>query len=484
MDQRILNGSGKVEITEEQLRTFARLSVMGALQKTQVNRQALLDRGNGFQSMYGYNGARDYYTSLGYPKTVRFQDYEDFYYRGDIAGKIVDLPAKDTWKKPPLISDGRQTEKEEKEIREEKQPLNTPFLEDWDTVVNRRKVWHYLSRADRISGIGRFGVMFLGIKNSGKTSDPLNFNAYDLESLMYLSVFSEGSVEIVELEEDNKDKRFGLPKFYRIKMGENTKYDETVHWSRIIHFADDLTENEVYSRPRLERVVNRLHDLMKVVGGGSEATWRLAYQGIHANIKEGYNFTPEQRKFLADEIDEYIHDTKRFVRTQGVDITQLGGQVVDPSGLFNINISLISAASGIPQRILIGSERGELASSQDAENWAGIISSRQTEYGEPLLRKFIDRLIWLGILTKPENGLNAYGLTWPDIYQMSVKEQAEVGSIEASTTAVENQDLNLPIITRWRRAGLTQAEIDRALADKNKEIEFGFGDFITPGLQY
>ena len=54
--------------------------------------------------------------------------------------------------------------------------------------------------------------------------------------------------------------------------------------------------------------------------------------------------------------------SRRVIRTQGMELNTLGGAVANPQGPLDVIIKLVSVASGIPIRILTGSERGELAS--------------------------------------------------------------------------------------------------------------------------
>ena len=56
-----------------------------------------------------------------------------------------------------------------------------------------------------------------------------------------------------------------------------------VHYTRVIHVAEGLLENDVLGTPRLEPIVNRLIDLEKIVGGGSEIFFLNARGGIHMN---------------------------------------------------------------------------------------------------------------------------------------------------------------------------------------------------------
>lgn len=106
-------------------------------------------------------------------------------------------------------------------------------------------------------------------------------------------------------------------------------------------------------------------------------------------------------------------------------------QVSDPSSHVNIQIQMISAQTGIPKRILTGSERGELSSSQDTDQWKETIQSRREEYAEQVvLRPFIDKLIAYGVLPAPKEK-NQYGIRWVDLYAIGDKERAEIGKIRS-----------------------------------------------------
>jgi hypothetical protein len=109
-------------------------------------------------------------------------------------------------------------------------------------------------------------------------------------------------------------------------------------------------------------------------------------------------------------------------------VQDLGSDVVDPSGLFGIIISLIAAARGIPQRILIGSERGELASSQDMRNWSNVVMSRRTKFAEPyIVRPFANRLIKWGALPRPKTG--KYSIEWANLFTPTELEEAQSSSL-------------------------------------------------------
>jgi hypothetical protein len=194
-----------------------------------------------------------------------------------------------------------------------------------------------------------------------------------------------------------------------------------IDWSRVIHAIDNPLDDNVFGVPRLESVFNVLDDLMKVTGGTAEAFWLEGRGGLQVDVDKEMDLQQEDADDLEDEFTKYYHNLSRFLRTRGVTTTQLGGKVPDPSGTFKVLVSLLSAATGIPQRILLGSEAGALASTQDRANWAERIVERQRTFAEPnLLRPFIERLQLFKIL--PEGMVT---VEWPSAFKQNPLEEGQ-----------------------------------------------------------
>jgi hypothetical protein len=88
-------------------------------------------------------------------------------------------------------------------------------------------------------------------------------------------------------------------------------------------------------------------------------------------------------------------------------------------------LSLISGATGIPKRILTGSESAELASSMDADNWTSRVQERRTNHCEPnQLRPLIDFFIATGDLPAPKNG--EYIVKWPSLVSLPEDKKADI----------------------------------------------------------
>lgn len=361
-----------------------------------------------------YGGDRDLYTALGYKTDPTYSDFMARYTRQDISTAVVNAPVDASWRVPPRI-----TESEEDE---------TAFEIEWNALVKSQNIYQKFVRADKLAGIGSYSVLLLGFDDTGELKDEVT----SAKELIYLQPYGKSNAAIKEYVKDTKDPRFGLPFTYSIEMkqdgGTNTRAI-VVHYTRIIHIAENLLEDNVEGEPRLQNIYNRLEDLERVVGGSAEMFWRGAFPGYNFKADENFDLSNQSLDEITDEIEEYMHGLKRYLKLKNVSVEDLAQQVSDPSKHVDAILTLISAATRIPKRILLGSERGELASSMDERNWLQIIESRRNNYCEPtLVRALIDRLIELSVLTTPKEG---YLVEWSDLMAPSDKEVAEVGAVRA-----------------------------------------------------
>ena len=404
-----------------------------------------------------YGTDRDIYTALGYNKNPVFDDYYARYERQDVASRIIDAPVEATWKEDP-------------QIIETEDPEDTEFEKAWKGLAKQRHVFHYLSRADKVTGIGEYGILLLGfndIKNDN-TREPVE----KASTLLYMRPYTQDNAEINEWEQDPTNERYGLPKIYKLQAStaqkDGTKSIEA-HWTRVIHLAEGLIENDVYGKPKLRIVLNRLQDLDLVSGGSAEMFWRGAFPGMAFKLAEDATMEGQDKTKLEDEIENYVHDLKRYMRIQGLDIQQLSIQVADPKNHFDILISLISAATGIPKRILTGSERGELASSQDEKNWASRIDERRKNYiGPMVLRVFIQRLIDVGVLPEPKE----FEIEWSDLFAIGEKDKSDIAKIKTETLVAYSNAMGADMIIPPSMFLKKFLQMD---ADEIKEIEEELG---------
>jgi hypothetical protein len=179
----------------------------------------------------------------------------------------------------------------------------------------------------------------------------------------------------------------------------------------------------------LEPVLNRLFDLEKLTGGSAEMFWRGARPGYQGKVHQDYQMTDSEAEDLQDQIDEFEHNLRRILINEGVDLESLEQQVADPQNHVSIQLDMICAVTGIPKRILIGSERGELASTEDRDNWFDYVTSRRQERAEPLIiRPLVERLIEYRILPPYDE---EYTVDWSSLWEQSEEDKAKVGKTRA-----------------------------------------------------
>ena len=137
---------------------------------------------------------------------------------------------------------------------------------------------------------------------------------------------------------------------------------------------------------------------------------------------------------IKQKMAEYENGFQRWIGLQNAQINALPTMYSEPSGLMEQYINAIAVAMAVPRRIFEGSERGELASGQDAILWSNRLQERRANYIVPnLVRPFVNRLIRYGIIPEPFN--QDYSIDWKP--QQYSSEQDSTSQAEAETTLLE-----------------------------------------------
>ena len=379
---------------------------------------------------------RDIEKECGHPTTITSDDYHTMFLRGDVASRVVALYPEESWSEDPIIF----------EVEDEEE---TEWEKAVTVLLQTIPLFSYLQRADTLSGIGRYGILLLGIDDGLTLDQPIatinkrgEFDATAEKAerkLIYLRPMEEKYVRISQVEADATNPRFGQPVMYEIDfaqteegipIGDGSKAVSTAskkaHWTRVIHLADNRTNSEVYGLPRMEKVYNRLLDLKKIAGGSGEMFWKGGFPGIALQGGVGEDgevvFDKESAK---EQMEAYMEGLQRYLAVVGMEAKSLTVQVADPLPHYQLQMNLIALAMGVPVRILIGSERGELASTQDMKTWNRRINKRRQGYLSPfVIRPVLDRLMAAGVL--PPVKETGYQIDWEDLNGPSDAEKADV----------------------------------------------------------
>lgn len=398
----------------------------------------------------GTNGKRDIDKECRYPVNPQAYEYLRLYTRGDIAARIVEIWPKATWEKIPDV------------YEDDDEEVETEFEAKWKWLATTHRLWHKIYRADVVSGIGRYGGLFLGLPGSSDMPAPGWDEATGRwgkvpagTKLAYIRVVGEAGCEVT-LETDANSPRFGEPKYYTFKIVQETsgtQQRETkptelrVHHTRIVHMADNLLTSEVFGMPRMERGLNRLMDIRKVTGGSGEMFWKGGFPGLSVEQSSTTNpvdLLPEDVEKVKEQLVLFQEGLQRYLALNQLTAKTLLGQIADPTAHVDINLRLLAIAYDVPMRILMGAEAGHLASTQDKSDWLDSVGRRRVEYAEPMiLLAVVARLQRVGVLPSapvseedsekyevgclplPESG-EAPKVKWPDLYVQSEQEKADV----------------------------------------------------------
>lgn len=369
-------------------------------------------------------------TALGWKVELTAEDYYQKYQRQELAQRIIDIYPDYTWRLPPRVTDDANAS-----------PI-TPFEAAYEALSRQHNlpmVWRTL---DILMGLGHFAVLLLGVDDGAPLSQPLR----RARQLTYVTPYSEVWAQIEAYNGDETSERYLRPEQYRIEVGRGqtglattrsrlASLSTQVHWSRCVHVAENSFDGGIVGTPRLRSLYNVLDDVMLLYGSATLMFYRAGIGRYVAAVRDTAEVkTPEDVTQLREEFDEFIADQRQFMHVEGYDVTLLESSLTSPKDQIDAHLQLIASGAGIPQRILYGSERGELASTQDQTDWETTITSRQQNVMTPLfIRQTIDRLIALGILPTPNGG--DYQVAWPPTGSTNPIRQAEIAERLAKAIA-------------------------------------------------
>jgi hypothetical protein len=427
---------------------------------------------------------RDLDKDCNYPEEPTPADYQKLYDRLGPATRVVQVYPRECWQVQPTVY-----EDEDPDVvttfEEAWDELGQGLRSDRSFYQDEAgsPVWEYLLRADELSGVGQYGAILLGLNDGLPLNEPaqfvgpaatilrdskgeptqnyrrkllgskkprarrkgikpppaphkarLTFNqpAGQGRRLTFIRIFPETAATISKFDEDLSSPRFGQPTEYSLTFASPVEVEgrsvtsSTVHWTRIIHVADNLAANEIYGVPRQRPVYNNLLDLRKLYGGSAEMYWRGAFPGyaLESLPQFGTEVDYDEEK-INSMMFRWANGLQRHLLLTGLSMKGLSPQVVDPRSQIEVHIEAICIQLGIPVRVFKGTERGELASSQDDAAWNDRLRQRQSGYLTPrLIVPFVDRLIALGVLPVPAG----YSVWWPDLTSQSDEEQSTIAA--------------------------------------------------------
>lgn len=382
----------------------------------------------------GYDAkSENLYEECGYEQTTELQveDYMHAFERNPIANRVISLYPTECWKVLPSVFESEdansKTPFERAFEKVGKNLMEQSFYEASETSEGN-PIWDILSKSDINCGIFKFGGVLLGFGDGRELKQPVRFK--DGLRLLFMRTLDPTMIKVHKVEQNTKSARYGQPTEYLVTLGTADGMpglggtEVKVHWDRILHQADNTIGNPWLGIPRCQPVWNRLKDCEKLYGGAPEMYWKGAFPGIsfETHPQLGGDVEINQAE-VRTSVQNYFKKLQRYLALTGMTAKTLAPTVVDPSPQMERTLDAISIQVRCPKRIFTGSERGELASTQDEKMWDERLVYRQVMHLTPnMIVPFINRLIRFGVLPKPLK----FSVTWPDMDSLTDTEKADI----------------------------------------------------------
>lgn len=457
---------------------------------------AMQSRTDLIRKMLDHNGSRDINKECGYPDDITPEEYGRLFDREGISTRVVELFPKECWKDAPEVIEGEKAkdtpfEKSWKALvtrhklyaqlqrvdilsgigrfgvlllgfddnpdmsapvnlitkdRKASEASITPSetqdpLASADTSKPDRtpgtvlKIAPVLAPADTPAG----DALAKGDQIAAAPTEPASKTPRKTK-LLWVRAVEERYVSIEAYEIDTANPRYGQPTFYKIiiqneKGASTTSKTLRVHWTRVIHVADNRLSSEIYGTPRMQTVYNRLYDLRKVLGGAGEMFWKGGFPGYSFEVNpDAENSIDFDASAMREEFQKYSNGLQRYMAVVGVTAKSLAPQVADPTNHVEMYLKVIALCLGVPYRIFIGTEEAQLAGNQDAKAWNSRIGNRREQYVTPyIIQPLVTRLIEAGVVEAPseydqDTETWIYSVKWPKLQMLSEQEKAELAA--------------------------------------------------------
>ena len=387
---------------------------------------------------------RDIYQECGFPKSITQELLYGLYKRNPIAKKIITVRPNHSWKVTPEIfeiSDAEETTEFEKAISElhsQMRSSDIPSENQEETGWYRDELgsplWELFKEVDIKCGVGLLGfsVILIGFDDGKPLSEPLEKGK--AKRVLYCDVYDEKDIDIQEYYTDPTKKNYLQPMMYSLKnTSANNERTVKAHHTRVIHVANSVMSSAVEGVSRLENSFNLIHGSDKLIGAAPEGYWKMAFTKMLLEALPGITKSDVDIPSLKSDIKNWENGLQGVMGVFGLKGNPISPKVTDPGPFIDMLVDLVAVGEDIPKRILQGSERGELASSQDKQEWNEVIRERQLRFISPcIIAKFLNRLIWAGVLPEPKQG---FKIEWPNMNELDLKEAAEVMSLRAEAFA-------------------------------------------------
>ena len=257
-----------------------------------------------------------------------------------------------------------------------------------------------------------------------------------LAGLVELIPAWEGQLQVAEWDTDEMSETYGHPLMFQFNEAEVTSMaNETtktlsfmIHHDRVIIWSRD---GSIHGTSLLEPGYNDLIDLEKIKGAGGEGFWKNAKSAPVLEVDKDTKLSDMAKAMgvspaeLGDKIDDQVADWQKgfdqLLMLQGMQAKTLGITLPSPEHFWAAPLQSFAASISIPLKILVGSQTGERASTEDANEWSQTIMSRRNSQTVPNVMALVRRLERINILPEGRD----WFIDWPSLLDPTPTEQID-----------------------------------------------------------
>ena len=385
------------------------------------------------QFFAGGSAKHDHYRDFGWPEILTFNQLYQMYSRNSLAAGAIDKTIGKTWQDDPAIWESEEAKQSEAEA-------------EIAEVFENLRIWQAMAEADKRSMVGNYAALILRVRDDQQFDQPVTRVNGGLKGLAGVIPAWESQLKVSEWDTDPLSENYGQPTMYQFSeaaLGGNLTNPRQflVHPDRVIIWSDDGTVN---GNSALEPGFNDLIDAEKIKGAGGEGFWKTSRGAPVISAAEGLTPTDVAANMgvaendLLDKInkqlDSFQQGFDKGLLLGGMTAVPMTITLPSPEHFFAAPVNSFASSMQIPVKILMGSQTGERASTEDAQEWALTCNSRRVKRCRPLVKEFINRLEQWGIIAQ-----KSWSIGWQDLTESTTSEKmlraTSMSSINAQTQA-------------------------------------------------
>lgn len=347
----------------------------------------------------------------GFPETITADMLEGMWRRGGVAYGAVSKIVGNCWKTNPTVVEGGEENNDKKESAAEAE------FAKWAKDV---RLWKAFRKADELRLVRRYSALILFYADDLKNwSLPVPKN----KALVEVRAVSSKALKVGE-----QDPSTGRPKFWNYQetnMQGQAVETKQIHPDRIFILGDPACDALGW----LEPVYNDLISLEKLCGGGGESFLKNASRQIALTFDKDLDLQNVATMYGVplDELQDAFQDVARdlnrgndaLLAVQGGQVSTITSVVPDPSPIYNTNLQNIAAGVDIPAKILVGSQTGERASTEDRGYFNARCQARRVSELSDEIQDFLAKIAPFNTVRFPAE----ITIDWDDLNESSRSEK-------------------------------------------------------------